>query len=165
MNHPINILFLCTGNSARSILAEALLNHKARGQMRGYSAGSDPAGTPNPHALALLQDHGIDTAGLSSKSWDAFAAPDAAKMDLVITVCDAAANEPCPYWPGAPLSAHWGLPDPAAIKGNSAAIQAGFADAFAILERRIDALLALESDAWNADTLNRIGAMGAKPEG
>ena len=117
---PFNVLFLCTHNSARSILAEALLNHIGHGKFKAFSAGSSPAEnqTPNPLAIATLQKAGISTAGLTSKSWDVFAAPDAPHMDLVITVCDNAAGEVCPYWPGQPATAHWGYPDPSATVGT-----------------------------------------------
>lgn len=116
MSRHYNVLFLCTGNSARSILAEAILNHramKAGGTFAGYSAGSRPSGAPRPEALKQLEMAGISTEGLRSKSWDEFAVAGAPQMDFVFTVCDNAANEPCPYWPGQPMTAHWGIPDPA----------------------------------------------------
>jgi arsenate reductase len=138
-----NVLFLCTGNSARSILAEALLNHKGRGDFTAYSAGSHPSGTPRSEALAQLAAAGISTAGLRSKSWDEFAAPDAPHLDFVFTVCDNAANEACPYWPGQPMTAHWGISDPAAVKGTPDEIARAFRDAFTILDRRIGLFLAL----------------------
>lgn len=138
-----NVLFLCTGNSARSILAEALLNHKGRGIFTAYSAGSHPSGTPRPEALAQLAAAGISTAGLRSKSWDEFAAPGAPHLDFVFTVCDNAANEACPFWPGQPMTAHWGIPDPAAVKGTPEEIARAFRDAFTILDRRISLFLAL----------------------
>ena len=115
-----NVLILCTGNSARSILAEALINSEGQGRFRGFSAGSQPTGEPNSHAIALLDKMGHDTSGLRSKSWDEFSGPNAPKMDFIFTVCDSAASETCPYWPGHPASAHWGLPDPAAATGNDA---------------------------------------------
>src|SRR5580692_1835500 len=118
MSKHYNVLFLCTGNSARSILAEALLNQKSKGNFTAYSAGSHPSGAPRPEALAQLQSAGISTEGLRSKSWDEFALPGAPQMDFVFTVCDNAANETCPYWPGQPMTAHWGIPDPAAVKGT-----------------------------------------------
>ena len=154
-----NVLFLCTGNSARSIMAEALLNHLARGRMQAFSAGSAPSGRVNANALELLAAQGIATGGLRSKRWDSFAGAGAVAMDLVITLCDAAADEPCPYWPGAPLSAHWGLPDPAAATGNPAQIRAAFARALAILETRIGALLALPPAQISAAELNRIATL------
>lgn len=138
-----NVLFLCTGNSARSILAEAILNHKGKGQFTAYSAGSHPAGSPRPEALDQLASAGISIAGLRSKSWDEFAAPNAPAMDFVFTVCDSAANEVCPYWPGQPLTAHWGIPDPAAVRGTPEEIARAFRDAFVILDRRIGLFLSL----------------------
>jgi arsenate reductase (thioredoxin) len=138
-----NVLFLCTGNSARSILAEALLNHKGRGIFTAYSAGSHPSGSPRAEALAQLADAGISTAGLRSKSWDEFAAAGAPHLDFVFTVCDNAANEVCPFWPGQPMTAHWGIPDPAAVKGTGDEIARAFRDAFTILDRRISLFLAL----------------------
>jgi arsenate reductase len=138
-----NVLFLCTGNSARSILAEAILNHKGRGIFTAYSAGSHPSGTPRPEALAQLASAGISTEGLRSKSWDEFAAPGAPHLDFVFTVCDSAANEACPYWPGQPMTAHWGIPDPAAVRGTPEEIARAFRDAYVILDRRIGLFLAL----------------------
>jgi len=132
-----NVLFLCTGNSARSILAEALINHTAGAQFTGYSAGSFPAGQVNPLALELLEQMRIPTEGLHSKNWDAFSGPDAPKMDFVFTVCDQAASEPCPVWPGQPMTAHWGLPDPAAVEGPDQVRQRAFRDAFIALRSRI----------------------------
>jgi arsenate reductase len=138
-----NVLFLCTGNSARSIMAEAILNHKAAGRFTAYSAGSHPSGAPRPEALQQLASAGISTVGLRSKSWDEFAAPGAPHMDFVFTVCDNAANEVCPFWPGRPMTAHWGIPDPAAATGTSEQIARAFRDAFSILDRRISLFLAL----------------------
>jgi arsenate reductase (thioredoxin) len=138
-----NVLFLCTGNSARSILGEALLNHMGRGRFRAYSAGSHPKDEPNPWALAELQAGGISTEGLRSKSWDEFAAPDAPVMDFVFTVCDQAAGETCPYWPGQPMTAHWGMPDPAAVEGSDSAKELAFRDTALTLKRRLELLLAL----------------------
>jgi len=138
-----NVLFLCTGNSARSILAEAILNHKAKGGFTAYSAGSHPKGAVRPEALKQLQSTGISTEGLRSKSWDEFAAPDAPKMNFVFTVCDDAANEPCPFWPGQPVTAHWGIPDPAAVKGTPEEIERAFQEAFVVLDRRIGLFLSL----------------------
>lgn len=138
-----NVLFLCTGNSARSILAEAVLNRKARGQTTAYSAGSHPTGTVRPEALAQLERAGIATDGLRSKSWDEFATPDAPLIDFIFTVCDNAANEVCPIWPGHPMTAHWGIPDPAAVQGTPAEIDRAFCNAFSILSRRVDLFLAL----------------------
>jgi arsenate reductase len=143
MPNHYNVLFLCTGNSARSIMAEALLNHRARGTFTAYSAGSHPSGTPRPEALAQLASAGISTAGLLSKSWDEFAAPNAPHIDFIFTVCDNAANEICPIWPGHPMTAHWGIPDPAAVKGTPDEIARAFRDVFTILDRRIGLFLAL----------------------
>ena len=142
MSH-YNVLFLCTGNSARSILAEAILNHKAKGIMTAYSAGSHPSGTPRPEALKQLELVGIPTTGLRSKSWDEFSAPTAPHLNFVFTVCDNAANEVCPYWPGQPMTAHWGIPDPAAVKGTPEEIARAFSDAFRVLDRRISLFLSL----------------------
>jgi arsenate reductase len=138
-----NVLFLCTGNSARSILAEAILNHKAAGRFTAYSAGSHPSGTPRPEALDQLAAAGISIAGLRSKSWDEFSAPNAPQMNFVFTVCDNAANEVCPFWPGQPMTAHWGIPDPAAVKGTPQEIERAFRDAFSVLDRRIGLFLSL----------------------
>ena len=140
-----NVLFLCTHNSARSILAEALLNHLSKGRFKGYSAGSSPRENqkPNPLALETLSKLGVSIEGLHSKSWDEFGAPDAPKMDLVITVCDNAAGEVCPIWPGHPISAHWGIPDPAEVKGDDEAAKKAFADAFMVLSRRIALMVSL----------------------
>ena len=137
----MNVLFLCTGNSARSILAEAYLNSAGRGRFRGYSAGSKPGGRVNPYALELLEKSRIDTAGLRSKSWDEFAKPDAPRMDFVFTVCDNAAAETCPYWPGKPATAHWGIADPAAVTGSDEVKRNAFVLAFTDLKTRIDRFL------------------------
>ncbi|HEY1253193.1 MAG TPA: arsenate reductase ArsC [Terracidiphilus sp.] len=138
-----NVLFLCTGNSARSIMAEAILNRKGKGTFTAYSAGSHPSGQPRPEALTQIESAGISTAGLRSKSWDEFAEPGAPKLDFVFTVCDNAANETCPYWPGQPMTAHWGIPDPAAVKGTPEDIARAFRDAFTVLDRRIGLFLSL----------------------
>ena len=143
MAHPWNVLFLCTGNSARSIMAEALLNHKGGGRFSAHSAGSHPTGRPRPEALRQIELAGMSTAGLRSKSWDEFALAGAPQLDFVFTVCDNAAKEPCPYWPGQPMTAHWGIPDPAAVKGTPEEIARAFRDAFVILDRRIGLFLAL----------------------
>ena len=137
-DHPYNVLFLCTGNSARSILAEAILNKIGEGKFVAYSAGSHPVGKVNANALALLQRLDYPTDGLRSKSWDEFAAPGAPELDFVFTVCDNAANEVCPVWPGTPVTAHWGIPDPGHVTGDQAAIEAAFREAFATLHRRIE---------------------------
>jgi arsenate reductase len=138
-----NVLFLCTGNSARSIMAEAILNHKARGRFTAYSAGSRPSGSPRPEALAQLASAGISINGLRSKSWDEFSTPNAPQMNFVFTVCDNAAREACPFWPGQPTTAHWGIPDPAAVQGTPEEIARAFREAFVILDRRISLFLAL----------------------
>ena len=138
-----NVLFLCTGNSARSIMAEAILNREGRAQFRAYSAGSYPKGSVNPHALELLRDLNYDVTSFRSKSWTEFARPDAPKMDFVFTVCDDAAAEACPVWPGQPMTAHWGIPDPAAATGNEAEIGLAFADAYRMLNNRISVFVSL----------------------
>ncbi|HKM62617.1 MAG TPA: arsenate reductase ArsC [Acidisphaera sp.] len=138
-----NVLFICTGNSARSILAEAIINHWAKGRFKGYSAGSFPKGDVNPLALKLLERLGMPTAHLRSKSWDEFAQPGAPVMDFVFTVCDQAAGEVCPTWPGQPVTAHWGVPDPAAVDGSDAERTLAFTDAYRMLERRIQLFLSL----------------------
>jgi arsenate reductase len=138
-----NVLFLCTGNSARSIMAEAILNRKGQGKFAAYSAGSHPSGSPRPEALAQLASAGISIEGLRSKSWDEFAGANAPAMNFVFTVCDNAANEVCPYWPGQPMTAHWGIPDPAAVRGTPDEIARAFRDAFVILDRRIGLFLSL----------------------
>lgn len=132
-----NVLFLCTGNSARSILAEACLNREGRGRFTAYSAGSHPKGEVHPMAIDLLKRANYDTAGMRSKSWDEFAAPGAPKMDFVFTVCDSAAAEACPVWPGQPMTAHWGVPDPAAVEGTETEKALAFADAYRMLNNRI----------------------------
>jgi arsenate reductase len=135
---PYNVLFLCTGNSARSILAEAILNKIGRGKFVGHSAGSHPAGQVNSHAIALLRRLSFPTETLRSKSWNEFAATGAPQLDFVFTVCDNAANEICPVWPGQPMTAHWGVPDPAQVQGDARKIENAFRDAFGILQRRIE---------------------------
>jgi arsenate reductase len=142
-HRPYHVLFLCTGNSARSILAEALMNQLGGGRFRGFSAGSFPTGTVNPHALALLERMNIPAEGARSKSWDEFAAPGAPPLDFVITVCDNAAGEVCPVWPGHPLTAHWGVEDPAAATGPEVDITNAFRHAFNTLEHRVRAFTAL----------------------
>jgi arsenate reductase len=138
-----NVLFLCTGNSARSIMAEALLNWKGRPRFRAFSAGSHPNGEVRPEAFAQIASLQVPAAGLRSKSWDEFARPEAPRMDFVFTVCDNAANEACPVWPGHPMTAHWGVPDPAAVRGTRDEIARAFREAFVLLDRRISLFLAL----------------------
>jgi arsenate reductase len=135
--HRYNVLFLCTGNSARSILAEVVLGHEGAGRFNAYSAGSRPAGRVNPFAIEHLAASGLPTAGLRSKSWDEFAAPGAPPLDFIFTVCDNAAGEVCPVWPGQPITAHWGVPDPAAVEGSDDVKRKAFADACSALTARI----------------------------
>jgi arsenate reductase (thioredoxin) len=142
-----NVLFLCTGNSARSIMAETIMNHKGSPCFTAFSAGSHPSGTVRPEALRQLERAHISTAGLRSKSWDEFARPAAPKLDFVFTVCDNAAREVCPIWPGQPMTAHWGVPDPAAVQGTPEQIAKAFRDAFFLLDRRISLFLCLPLDA------------------
>jgi arsenate reductase len=143
MREHYNVLFLCTGNSARSILAEAILNQKGQPNFTAYSAGSHPTGTVRPEALRQLESVHLPTVGLRSKSWNEFAQPGAPRLDFVFTVCDNAANEVCPVWPGQPISAHWGVPDPAAVQGTSAQVEKAFREAFFLLDRRISLFLSL----------------------
>ncbi len=143
MNNQYNVLFLCTGNSARSIMAEAILNAKGKPRFSAYSAGSHPSGKVRPEALARLQAAHISTNGLRSKSWDEFAQPGAPQLDFVFTVCDNAANEVCPIWPGQPMTAHWGVPDPAAVQGTPQEVERAFRNAFSLLDRRISLFLSL----------------------
>ena len=138
-----NVLFLCTGNSARSIMAETILNRAGRGRFKAFSAGSQAKGKINPHALDLLRKFNYDVSSLRSKSWAEFAKPGAPDLDFVFTVCDNAAGESCPLWPGQPITAHWGIPDPAAAEGSAAEIALAFKDAYRMLNRRIDLFLAL----------------------
>ncbi len=142
-----NVLFLCTGNSARSVMAEAILNAKGSPRFTAYSAGSHPAGYVHPDAVKQLLAARLTTEGLRSKSWDEFSQPGAPQMDFIFTVCDNAAKEVCPVWPGHPITAHWGLPDPAAVKGSSAEMERAFRDAFSTLDRRISLFLALPLSA------------------
>ncbi len=138
-----NVLFLCTGNSARSIMAEAILNFKGKSQFTAYSAGSHPSGAVRPEALRQLESARLPTTGLRSKSWEEFARPGAPPLDFVFTVCDNAAKEVCPVWPGQPISAHWSVADPAAVRGTNAEVERAFRDAFFVLERRISLFLSL----------------------
>jgi arsenate reductase (thioredoxin) len=143
MADPFNVLFLCTGNSARSIMAEAILNKLGADKFRAYSAGSQPKGRVNPRTVELLQSLGYDTSGLRSKGWNEFAKPGAPSLDFVFTVCDNAAGETCPVWPGQPMTAHWGVPDPAEAKGSTAEIALAFKDAYRMLHQRIGVFTAL----------------------
>jgi arsenate reductase len=146
---PLDVLFLCTGNSARSIMAECILSRLGAGKFRAYSAGSHPTGKVNPLALNLLRKTHYDVSGLRSKSWDEFAAPGAPKLDFVFTVCDDAANEVCPVWPGQPVTAHWGLPDPAKAEGNEAEKAFAFDDCYRMLNQRIGIFVNLPLDKLN----------------
>ncbi len=155
MDRRFNVLFLCTGNSARSILAEALINAAGDTRFRAWSAGSRPKGEVNPAALRLLRRHRLPTEGLRSKSWDEFAAPGAPSMDFVFTVCDDAAGEACPLWPGQPISAHWGVPDPAAATGTEAEIDRAFFAAYEQLRRRIGLFTSLRLDQLDRMALKK----------
>jgi arsenate reductase (thioredoxin) len=156
MKEHYNVLFLCTGNSARSIMAEAILNFKGSPRFTAYSAGSHPSGAVRAEALKRLEAAGIPTQGLRSKSWDEFAGPDAPEMDFVFTVCDNAANETCPVWPGHPMTAHWGIPDPAAVRGSAQEVERAYHQAFSILDRRIDFFLSVPHSS--------VGKPGMKSE-
>lgn len=151
----MNVLFLCTGNSARSILAEAYLNTAGKGRFVAHSAGSRPGGKVNPYALELLKQNRIDISGARSKNWDEFAKPDAPKMDFVFTVCDNAAAEPCPFWPGQPITAHWGVPDPAAVEGSDDDKRRAFLVAFKMLSARINLFLNLPMEKLDHLALSR----------
>jgi len=148
-----NVLFLCTGNSARSILAEAILNKIGAGKFRAYSAGSQPKGQVNPNTLRLLDKLGFDTSGFRSKSWNEFARPGAPALDFIFTVCDDAAGETCPVWPGQPMTAHWGIADPAAATGTPGEVAAAFSEAYRMLERRIAAFASVPIRALDSLTL------------
>jgi arsenate reductase len=161
-----NVLFLCTGNSARSILAEALLNRRGRGRVRAFSAGSHPKGAVHPFAVRVLEEEGLPTEGLRSKSWDEFAGAGAPAMDFVFTVCGQAAREVCPVWPGRPVAAHWIVDDPAAVEGGQEARMAAFRRAFRELEARIDRFLALPIDSLDPGALRqRLEEIGASAPG
>jgi protein-tyrosine-phosphatase len=160
---PLNVLFLCTGNSARSIMAECILNREGKGKFRAFSAGSQPTGKVNPLALNLLRKMNYDVSKLRSKSWDEFATPAAPKLDFVFTVCDDAANEVCPVWPGQPMSAHWGLPDPAKAEGTDAEKAFAFDDVFRMLNQRISIFVSLPLESLSKLSLqhhlDEIGKM------
>jgi len=163
MQGPYNVLFLCTGNSARSIMAEAILNYKGRPTFTAYSAGSHPSGSVRPEALRQLETAHIPAKGLRSKSWDEFAQPGAPKLDFVFTVCDNAAKEVCPVWPGQPMTAHWGVPEPGEEGRTAEELQAAFRDAFLMLDRRISLFLCLPVASLDRLALKReIDAIGRK---
>ena len=160
-DQPFNVLFLCTGNSARSIMAEAILNRLGAGKFRAYSAGSHPKGQVNPHTIQLLQSLNYDTSGFRSKSWNEFARLGAPPLDFVFTVCDNAAGETCPVWPGQPMTAHWGVPDPAEAKGNTAEIALAFKDTYRMLNQRIGIFTALPLRSLDQLSLqNRLHEIG-----
>ena len=152
---PLNVLFLCTGNSARSIIAEAIMNREGRGRFRAYSAGSHPKGEVNPHTVNLLRSLHYPVDGFRSKAWDEFEGPDAPKLDFVFTVCDDAAAEVCPIWPGQPMTAHWGMPDPAAAQGSPAEIALAFADTYRMMSNRIALFMNLPMAALDKLSLQR----------
>jgi arsenate reductase len=159
-----NVLFLCTGNSARSILAESIVNHLGGGRFRGFSAGSQPKGEVHPYALDLLASLGFPSTGMHSKSWDVFAVAGAPRMDFIFTVCDNAAGEACPVWLGQPMTAHWGIPDPAGVAGSEVERRAAFRDAFAALESRIRIFMALPLATLDGTALKqRLDAIGRTP--
>src|SRR5882672_10066788 len=161
-NRIPSVLFLCTGNSARSIIAEVLLNHLGRGRFKAYSAGSHPNGKVNPLAIETLENMRLPTGGLRSKAWDEFAAPGAPPIDFVFTVCDNAAAEPCPVWPGKPATAHWGVADPAAVEGTDAQKRAAFRDAATTLRRRIELFLGIPIEKLDARAMKtRLREIGA----
>jgi arsenate reductase (thioredoxin) len=168
MPKPFNVLFLCTGNSARSIIAECLLNRLGQGKFQAFSAGSEPKGRVHPLTLRLLRNSNFDVTGLRSKSWDEFAVPDAPKLDFVFTVCDNAANEVCPIWPGQPMTAHWGVPDPAAVLGDETEKYLAFADTMRMLNQRIGIFISLPIASLSNISLQRqlddIGRVGHTAE-
>jgi arsenate reductase (thioredoxin) len=155
MQANYNVLFLCTGNSARSIMAEAILKHKGKPRFTAYSAGSHPSGKVRPEALRQLESARVPTASLRSKAWDEFAVANAPKLDFVFTVCDNAAKEVCPIWPGQPMTAHWGIPDPAAATGTTEQIDKAYRDAFFLLDRRISLFLSLPLQALDHLSIKR----------
>lgn len=158
-----NVLFLCTGNSARSIMAEAILQRKGKGNFHAHSAGSHPTGTVQPQALKRIEGAGLSAEGLRSKSWDEFTGPGAPHLDFVFTVCDNAAQEVCPYWPGQPMTAHWGIPDPAAVRGTEEEIGRAYSQAFAGLDRRISLFLCLPLATLDSMALKKeLDSIGQK---
>ncbi|MGZ5960347.1 MAG: arsenate reductase ArsC [Rhizomicrobium sp.] len=164
-DQPFNVLFLCTGNSARSIIAEAILNRAGQGRFKAYSAGSTPKGEVHPYTLDLLRRMNFDVSSARSKSWTEFAQPGAPKLDFVFTVCDNAANEACPLWPGQPMTAHWGIPDPAAAEGTEAEVRLAFAEAFRQLSNRINIFVALPMRSLDTLSLQQqLDAIGKTRE-
>lgn len=163
-----NVLFLCTGNSARSLIAEAIMNREGTGRFKAFSAGSKPQPSPHPYTIDLLKGLNHDTGLVRSKSWDEFAAPDAPEMDFVFTVCDKAAAEECPFWPGQPMSAHWGVPDPAAVEGNEAIKRQAFSECYRMLRSRISIFVNLPFGSLDRlslqEELDEIGKTSAKEE-
>jgi arsenate reductase len=155
MSRHYNVLFLCTGNSARSIMAEAILNHRGSPNFMAYSAGSHPAGRVHPAALQQLESAGLPTAGLRSKSWDEFEEPGAPRLDFIFTVCDNAAKEVCPVWPGHPMTSHWGIPDPAAVRSTAEEVARAFREAFSILDKRVGLFLSLPVASLDCITLKK----------
>ena len=150
-----NVLFICTGNSARSILAESILNNLGQGRFKAFSAGSHPAGQVNPYAIGLLERNRLNTTNLRSKNWDEFTQADAPQLDFIFTVCDKAAGEVCPFWPGQPMSAHWGVEDPAAVDGSEDEKRKAFSNVFRVLNRRISLFMSLPLEKLDALTLKR----------
>lgn len=166
VNRVFNVLFLCTGNSARSIMAEAILNRIGAGKFRAFSAGSHPKGDINPHTMRLLRKLGYEMSGLYSKSWEEFAKPGAPRLDFVFTVCDAAAGESCPLWPGQPMTAHWGVPDPAQATGSEAEIAMAFNETYRMLHRRIEIFVALPIERLDRLSLqHRLEEIGRTTDG
>jgi len=164
MRKPYNILVLCTGNSARSIIGEALFNTMGAGRFKAYSAGSHPTGKVNPFAIGLVQELGYPVENLRSKSWDEFAAPGAPELDFVVTVCDKAAGEMCPLWPGQPVTAHWGFPDPAAVEGTDEEKRSAFAGTLRQMRNRVQLFLSLPLETLNRLAIeNRMRAIGKEP--
>lgn len=165
VDRPFNVLFLCTGNSARSIMAEATLNKLSAGNFHAYSAGSQPKGEVDPETVKLLQSLGYDTTGFRSKAWGEFAGPGAPPLDFVFTVCDNAAGETCPVWPGQPMTAHWGIPDPAAATGSKAEVALAFKDAYRMLHQRINVFTALPLRSLDQLSLQaKLGEIGRLPD-
>lgn len=160
MKDKYNVLFVCTGNSARSVMAETLANRLGHGRLRAYSAGSHPEGHVHPLAIQVLEATGLPTDGLRSKSWDEFSAPGAPEMDLIITVCDRAAGEACPHWPGHPVTAHWSIPDPSAAAGTREHQLKAFGDALQMLQQRISLLLSLQPEAWDRLAIEALPQAG-----